>query len=134
MKSSQAKVLVVDYQEDVLIEIERLLQNQGFETNTFWSGREALRAAETDHFDLVLVSDYLPDIAVDEFIRTLGTAVPCIVMYPGRSNGDFQHLRSAGAIELVCRLPLQTVVQVVRAQAQPRQPGTHRMEQSAGAA
>jgi DNA-binding response OmpR family regulator len=88
MNSNSARVLVIDYDEDVLIALERLLENKGFDTTTAWTGRDALKALSGRTFDLVLVNEYLPDMDGGRFmqqLRAVAADVPCVVMETGRS-------------------------------------------------
>ncbi|HKS75523.1 MAG TPA: response regulator [Terriglobales bacterium] len=67
------KILIVDDDEAVLITLERLLEGEGYRTVTAWSGEEALEAAQSGRFDLVLLDEHLSDVEVttlcDELIR-----------------------------------------------------------------
>jgi len=65
MASDPIKILIVDDDEDVLIELERLLEGEGYCTATAWSGREALALSEKVQFDLLLVDEHLGDVDVD---------------------------------------------------------------------
>lgn len=73
MASDPIKILIVDDDEDVLIELERLLEGEGYCTVTAWSGREALALSEKSQFDLLLVDEHLGDVDVgalwDELVR-----------------------------------------------------------------
>jgi len=62
VQSVRKKLLIVHSNEDVLLRLEWMLENAGFETTTAWSGREALRQLISRSFDLLLISDYLPDL------------------------------------------------------------------------
>jgi CheY-like chemotaxis protein len=42
MDATEAKILIVDNDEHVLIALERELENEGYRTVTAWSGQEAL--------------------------------------------------------------------------------------------
>lgn len=79
-------VLVVDDDELVLIRLETLLQNEGYETATAWSGVQALQLLRSDKFDLVLLDDYLPDIRTEDilkYIQRLAPRPPAVVMRSG---------------------------------------------------
>ena len=39
METQRTTILIVDDDEQVLIELERLLEDQGYNTTTAWSGR-----------------------------------------------------------------------------------------------
>lgn len=84
-------VLVVDDDELVLIRLETLLQNDGYETATAWSGVQALELLRSSKFDLVLLDDYLPDIRTDDipkYIQLLSPRPPAVVMQSGQLPPD----------------------------------------------
>lgn len=57
MVSDPIKILIVDDDEQVLIELERLLASEGYSTTTAWGGREALAQTEKMQFDVLLVDE-----------------------------------------------------------------------------
>jgi DNA-binding response OmpR family regulator len=61
MQSVRNRVLIVDRNEDVLLTLEWMLENAGFDTTTTWSGRDALLLLISRRFDLLLISGCLPD-------------------------------------------------------------------------
>lgn len=84
-------VLVVDDDELVLIRMETLLQNEGCETATAWSGVQALQLLHSSKFDLVLLDDYLPDIRSEDvlkYIQHLSPRPPAVVMQSGQLSQD----------------------------------------------
>jgi DNA-binding response OmpR family regulator len=62
MASDPIRILIVDDDEDVLIELEHLLESEGYRTVTAWSGKEALALSETADFDLLLVDEHVGDV------------------------------------------------------------------------
>jgi len=57
MVSDPIKILIVDDDERVLIELERLLESDGYSTTTTWCEREALEFADQMQFDVLLVDE-----------------------------------------------------------------------------
>ena len=57
MGSDPIKILIVDDDERVLIELERLLESEGYSTTTAWDGPEALAYTEQMQFDVLLVDE-----------------------------------------------------------------------------
>ena len=57
MVSDPIKILIVDDDEQVLIELEHLLESEGYRTTTTWCGREALAFTDQMQFDIVLVDE-----------------------------------------------------------------------------
>ncbi len=64
--TNEARILIVDRDENVLIGLERTLEEAGYSTSTAWSGREAVLLSAQASFDLLLIDEYLgdPDCAV----------------------------------------------------------------------
>lgn len=85
VQSVRKTVLIVHSNEDVLLRLEWMLENAGFDTTTAWSGHEALRQLISQRFDLLLISDYLPDLEW-QLVRHAslnGTRPPqCLLMKP----------------------------------------------------
>ncbi len=59
--SSLKKVLIVDDEADVLIYLETLLQDNGFETITASDGVQALKMAENEKPDLITLDITMPE-------------------------------------------------------------------------
>jgi CheY-like chemotaxis protein len=64
MASDPIRILIVDDDEDVLIALERLLEGEGYNTATAWSGKEALALSQSSKFDLLLVDEHLGDVEI----------------------------------------------------------------------
>lgn len=62
MASDPIRILIVDDDENVLIALERLLEGEGYNTATAWSGKEALDLSQKTKFDLLLVDEHLADV------------------------------------------------------------------------
>ena len=71
MKRTRKRVLVADCHEDILIILERLLEDAGFDTTTVWTAKEALKLADSHAFDLILINEYLPDAECEDVLRAL---------------------------------------------------------------
>ncbi|HEV2115528.1 MAG TPA: response regulator [Terriglobales bacterium] len=69
METQRKTILIVDDDEQVLIELERLLEDQGYSTTTAWSGREALQQLQSRSFDFVLLDRDLHDLTREELMR-----------------------------------------------------------------
>ncbi len=125
MNPARPKVLVIDYEEENLIALERLLENEGFDTTTVWTGQDGLNAVARETFDLVLVNEYLPDMNADELMQELrqATDVPCLVMVSNQAGVTNPcRLRLAVVSEAVCKRPPARVVEAVHAHHRRRMP------------
>jgi len=69
METQRKTILIVDDDEQVLIDLERLLEDQGYDTTTVWSGGEALQLLQSKSFDFVLLDGDLPDLTREELMR-----------------------------------------------------------------
>jgi len=76
MGSDPIKILIVDDDERVLIELERLLEGEGYSTATAWGGREALKLCERTRFDLVLVDEHVGDLDPAALVEGLRRTQP----------------------------------------------------------
>jgi DNA-binding response OmpR family regulator len=117
MKTARKKVLIADCHEDVLIALEKMLEEEGFDTRTVWTARDALRLLDSEAFDLVLVNEYLPDAECEDVlkaVRRTGRRTPCIVMQPSAPEiTDSSNLASLGATDVVCKYAYRQVVEIV---------------------
>jgi DNA-binding NtrC family response regulator len=117
MEAQRKKVLVADCHEEVLIALEKVLEDAGFETTTVWTAKDAIRLLKSQGFDLMLVNEYLPDAECEDLLKALHQKLadmPCIVMQPSAPEiTDFTALEALGAREVVCKYAYRHIVEVV---------------------
>src|SRR5450759_5259684 len=117
MNTPRKKVLVADCHEEVLIALEKMLEDAGFDTTTVWTARDALKLVDSQVFDLVLVNEYLPDAECEDLLKALrkrGTQIPCVVMQPSAPEiTDFTGLQALGARNIVSKHAYRQIVEVV---------------------
>ena len=117
MKSVRKKVLVADRHEEVLIALEKMLEDAGFDTTTAWTARETLALVDSQVFDLVLVNEYLPDPECEDLLKALqkrGAQIPCIVMQPSApAITDLAALQALGTHHVVCKHAYRQIVEIV---------------------
>jgi DNA-binding response OmpR family regulator len=117
MKTAKKKVLIADCHEEVLITLERMLEDEGFDTRTAWTAKDALRLLASEAFDLVLVNEYLPDAECEDILKALqrkGGRTLCIVMQPSAPEmTDFSVFESLGATDVVNKYGYRHIVEVV---------------------
>jgi CheY-like chemotaxis protein len=114
MNTPRKKVLIADCHEEVLIVLERMLEDAGFDTMTAWTAHEALKLVESGSFDLVLINEYLPDGECEVLLRILQMRgqMPCIVMQPSAPEiTEVQSFRALGAREVVCKYAYERIVE-----------------------
>lgn len=61
------RILIVDNDENFLTRLQVLFEDRDYQTTVAWGGRELLSELQSKQFDLILVSDYLPDTKPEEF-------------------------------------------------------------------
>lgn len=117
MNPSRKRILVADCHEDVLIILERLLEDAGFDTTTVWTATEALKLVDSNAFDLVLVNEYLPDAECEEVLTALrkrAGQTPCIVMQPAAPRiVDFTRFEALGAKDIVGKRCFRRILEIV---------------------
>jgi DNA-binding response OmpR family regulator len=117
MKTARKKVLIAECHEEVLLVLERMLEDAGFDTTTAWTAKDALRLVDSQGFDLVLVNEYLPDAECEDLLKALrkrGAQMPLIVMQPSAPEiTDFTVLQALGARDIVCKYAYGQIVEVV---------------------
>lgn len=120
------RILIVDFDDEFLIQGQILLEDSGFDVTTTWNGMRASELLSSQKFDLVLLSDYLPDMGARglwSLLRRVPSNTEVAVIqsaYPTVSEiGDL--LRDYAQY---CALPRETPVQiadrVVQCLRQPR--------------
>ena len=59
-----------------------MLDGAGYRPTTTWSGLDALELLESQEFDIVLVSSYLPDLYVGNFFERFNRLPvrPCVIV------------------------------------------------------
>jgi len=55
------RILIIDNDDDLLMRLKVLLADEGYEVTTAWGGKEALEQLDSKRFDVILLSDHLPD-------------------------------------------------------------------------
>ncbi len=96
MSSHRKRILIVHWDDDQLIALERFLENQGFETTTTWDLQEGLELLHSRHFDLVIVADHEPEVDAGDVLRALQSQRPCIVLRNG-GHCDPEYFLGLGA-------------------------------------
>jgi CheY-like chemotaxis protein len=111
------RVLIVDNDECVLRTLQTLLENADFDTETTWSGHEALALLQSQHFDVLLVDDYLPDLHASDFLNRVGRLLACsriVVMQAAVPSATcMQRYMSLGADAVVRKHHLAEVCDAV---------------------
>ncbi len=118
MDGLRRKILTLDHDERVLIDLERVLEDEGFETTTTWDLQEALDLLTHRNFDLLLLGDHPPEVRCAEFLKALRsrqTSAPCIVLQPAaRYPFEGQYLCWLGAYAVMPKWKYRDIVAKIR--------------------
>jgi len=89
------RILIVSNDEQHAAELRELFESDGYAISTTWSGRDALYELQSQHFDALMVDDYLPDLFVGQFIERVGRHPlrACLIVVQGHhARVEAQHL------------------------------------------
>lgn len=118
MGGLRKKILILDHDERVLIDLERILEDEGFETTTTWDLREAWDRLAHREFDLLLLADHPPEVRCAEFLKTLQSrqiSPSCIVLQTAaRYPFERQYLCWLGAYAVMPKWKYRDVVAKIR--------------------
>jgi DNA-binding response OmpR family regulator len=108
------KILIADNDEDVLMELERVLEDEGYDTAVTVSREAAFQVLSTGVFDLLVLDDYLSDqhcVLVLTHFRRAGIQPIVVVTYHRLpSYTEREQLRSLGVSTMVNkRTPIELV-------------------------
>ena len=67
-ESRNQRILIVDNDEKESNRLEAIVQEAGYDTISTWSGFEALELLKSQKIDILLVSSYLPDLYIGDFL------------------------------------------------------------------
>jgi two-component system, OmpR family, response regulator ResD len=117
MNMPRKKVVVADCNQEVLIALEKVLEDAGFDTTTACTAGEVLKLVDSQVFDLVLVNEYFPDAECEDLLKALrlrGAHVPCVVMQPYSPEiADIAGLQALGARHIVYKYAYRQIVEIV---------------------
>lgn len=116
MKSTGKRLLIVDPHPEVLITLQKLFEDAGFDTETAWTGGDAIRLLHRSRFRVALVNDYLPDSSCGSLLRQIVRAgnLPVIVMQAAAEAMNSRNdLLALGASAVVCKHDLAALKSAV---------------------
>jgi len=116
MDHARKRILISDCDADVLIALERVLEDAGFDTATACTIEETLRLLGQRQFDLVLAADHPPELNCAELLQRLRPAGPPVVALETRPRHPFaeSYLLALGAKKIVHKWEPQEVHDAVR--------------------
>jgi len=118
MGGVRKKILILDHDERVLIDLERILEDEGVETMTTWDLQEALDLVVHQEFDLLLLGEHPPEVRCAEFVKTLRCrqiSPSCIVLETApRHPFEGQYLCWLGAYAVMPKWKYSDIVAKIR--------------------
>lgn len=97
------KVLIVDLDEDLLITLERVLEDSGFTTTTTWDVREGRALLQSGCFDFLVIGHRPPELDADAVLadsRGKGLRFGCAVL-----GSDDRQDRYNNLVDRIRRFP-----------------------------
>ena len=93
------RILLLDTDQDVLIGLERVLENEGMRTTVTWHQHEAMKLLSLDSIEVVVVGHHPPEINAAELLMAVQPGKkPCVVLHTNpRHPFEADYLRSLGA-------------------------------------
>lgn len=115
MNAQRKKILIADCHEEILITMQRLLEDAGFDTTTVWTAKDFVHSLHSAAFDLVLINEYLPDARCEELLHKLDEQqLPYIFLQPRASTSS--QFTAHGALaerDVVCKYEYTEIVELV---------------------
>ena len=78
MNNARKRILISDCDSEILIALERMLEDEGFDTTTACSTEETLLLLQSRDFDLVLVADHPPEIDCERVLHSVAGSTPVV--------------------------------------------------------
>ena len=117
LENRARKILVADNDEDVLVALERILQDGGYDTTTVLSSAEAHKLLSVGKFDLLVLDDFLSDKDSAQILtecRGSGNTLLAVVTYHRFPSLDKEtQLRELGVSALVSKSAHSELVAIV---------------------
>ena len=115
---SRDRLLIVDDDEDILRNLERILRLEGYETDTARTGLEAIEKTRRNFYNLVLLDIKLPDMEGTELLRKMHETFPKMIKimvtgYPDLENA-IKSLNYGADAYLVKPVSVQELLDVVK--------------------
>ena len=112
------RLLIVDDDEYILRNLEKILRLEGYETDTARTGLEAIKKTKRNFYNLVLLDIKLPDIEGTELLKKIHETSPRMIKimvtgYPDLENA-IKSLNFGADAYLVKPVSVQELLDVVK--------------------
>lgn len=91
MSQKKVSILLVEDEENLQEALKLNLELEGYEVTSAYDGVEALKAVQSEHFDLMILDVMLPEldgISVCETIRLQNNDIPILILSAKNSSAD----------------------------------------------
>lgn len=91
MQEKRISILLVEDEENLQEALTLNLEIEGYEVTSAYDGKEALKAIQQEHFDLMILDVMLPEmdgISVCENIRLQNNDIPILILSARNSSAD----------------------------------------------
>lgn len=118
MSSSRRHLLILDLDESILLALQQVLEDAGFDTTITWDENEARHLVQRKPYDLIVVGEHPPELMADTVLRDFsqqGNRLPCLILGRKGPETALQHLSEIGVIGVIPkREPLTVLEQVCK--------------------
>ncbi len=113
MSERPSKILILDYDPDVLTHLQHVFEDAGIDTTITWDNFEARELVQTKPFDLILIGNRRPRFSAKTFLHALQpSARACLLLGVRESNA--KPLRRLGISGVVPKRDAKRVLQLVQ--------------------
>jgi DNA-binding response OmpR family regulator len=109
-------LLVLDLDEKLLLTLQQVLEDAGFDTTITWDENEARHLVGRMRYDLIVVGEHPPELVADRVLRDFaqqGSPPPCLILGRKSLEPALQHLREIEVIGVIPKPePLRVLEQV----------------------
>ncbi len=107
-----AKILLVDDDQSLLVILEAALKTAGYQTVTAFDGKSGLEKAASEHPDLILLDQVLPDMNGNDVLKTLKQdvalkSIPVSLLSNFGQNQLVQDALSEGAVDYILKYQVE---------------------------
>ena len=120
MIAQRVRVVICDSDPQILIDLERVLEDMGFDTTTTWNTADLERLLGQYSFNLLIVGDHPPQMDAEVIFNELRgkhhhvSHVLCLVWQRHLDQRNVERLRSAGATTVVSEPDCASIVEEVK--------------------
>jgi DNA-binding response OmpR family regulator len=120
MIAQRVRVLICDSDPEMLIDLERALEDMGFETTTTWNAPDIERLLGECSFNLLIVGDHPPQMDAEVIFNELRGKYPrvsqvlCLLWQRHFDQCNVERLRSAGATTVISGQDCASIVEEVK--------------------